>query len=274
MKCKIAVVQFKIKQFGVTENLQKAEKFIAKASNSGADIIVFPEDFVTGSIEGTGKLIDYNHTHRKHFQVLAKKYKINIVPGSIIEGGKTGVYNTAYYIDSNGKVIGKYRKVHLWISEQADYTPGNKAVVFKTKFGKIGLIICWDLAFPEIFRAMVKREVEIVICPSYWCYGDAGQGIKYDANSEAKQIDALCVARAFENEIILVHCNAAGAYQSVNYSDPSVGHSQITTPFKGVVKKLAHHKEVMFIQEIDTAILSVAEKSYQIRKNLKSKLVL
>lgn len=274
MKCKIAVVQFKIKQFGVKENLQKAEKFIVKAAASGADIVVFPEDFVTGSIEGTGKLIDYNHQYRKHFQTLAKKYHINIVPGSIIEGDKTGVYNTTYYIDASGTVKAKYRKVHLWLSEKKDYTPGNKEVVFKTKFGNIGLIICWDLAFSEIFRAMVKKDVEIVICPSYWCYGDAGQGVKYDTNSEAKQIDALCVARAFENEIIVVHCNAAGVYPYVNYNDPVVGHSQITIPFKGAIKKLNHHREVMFIQEIDTSILKVAEKSYQIRQDLKKKLVI
>ena len=120
---------------------------------------------------------------------------------------------------------------------------------------------------------MAKKGVNIVICPSFWCYGDAGNGIKYDANSETKLVDSLCVGRAFENEIIFVYCNAAGKLQLDKFQDTLIGHSQIAVPFKGAIKKLDHNKEEMFIQEVDTAILKDAERVYKIRNDLKSRIL-
>lgn len=272
MKFKIAVVQFKIGQFLLEKNLKKAEKFIKRAASSKANIIVFPEDFVTGPIEGKKKFADPENKYRKHFQYLAKKYKIDIVPGSFIEEEKSKLYNTTYYIDSNGKIKSRYRKINLWLSERKYFTAGRKVSVFKTKYGKIGLIICWDLIFPEIFRKMVRKGVDMVICPSYWLRGDAGNGIKYDADSEIKLVDSLCIGRAFENEIIFVYCNAGRKLRIGKIQDTLIGHSQITVPFKGVIKKLEHNNEEMFIQEVDTTILKVAEKSYKIRDDLKNRI--
>jgi len=273
MKLKIAVVQFEIKRFPPDVNLKKAEEFIKKASFSKAQIVVFPEDFVTDPIVGKREYADSTHKYRNHFQYLAKKYSIDTVPGSIIEEDKLGLHNTTYYIDSKGKALSRYRKVNLWHPERNYITPGNEVPVFKTKFGKVGLMICWDLIFPEIFRKMVAQGVEIIICPSYWCYGDAGNGIKFDKNSEIKLVDSLCVGRAFENEIIFVYCNAAGKLNLGKYSDTLIGHSQITMPFKGCIKKLDHNNEEMFVQEVDTAILKVAEESYKIREDFRKRVL-
>lgn len=273
MKIKIAVVQFKIEQFSPEENLKKAEEFIKKASFSKAHIIVFPEDFITGPILGKREFADSENKYVKHFQRLAFRYKIDIVPGSIIEEEKGSLYNTSYYIDSNGKIRARYKKINLWLPERKYLTAGNEVSVFNTKYGKIGLIICWDLIFPEIFRKMTKKGVQMVICPSYWCQGDAGRGVKIDLNSEIKLVDSLCNARAFENEIILVYCNAAGKFYFNKIEDSLIGHSQITIPFRGAIKKLNHNKEEMFVQEVDSEILKVAEKSYKIRYDLKHRIL-
>jgi predicted amidohydrolase len=273
MKFKIAVVQFEIKQFSPEINLKHAEEFIKKAAFLKSNIIVFPEDFVTGPAERKKEFADPKNTYRDYFKDLAKKYEIDIVPGSIMEADNHGLHNTTYYIDSLGKIKARYRKVHLWLPERPYITPGHSVAVFNTKYGKIGLIICWDLFFPEIFRKMVKKGVNIVICPSYWCYSDAGKGIKYDANSEIKLVDSLCVGRAFENEIIFVYCNAAGKSPPENLKDDLLGHSQIAVPFKGCIKKLEHNKEEMFIQEVDTAILKVAEGVYNIKADLKKRIL-
>ena len=130
------------------------------------------------------------------------------------------------------------------------------------------MIICWDLMFPEVFRAMVKDKVEIVICPSYWCFEDAGKGMMHDPDSEVKLVNALCISRAFENEIVLVYANAAGRLTGGENTDTLIGQSQVTVPFKGVLKSLSHNRESMFSQEIDTAILADAEEAYEIRKDL------
>lgn len=276
MKLKIAVVQFENKRLAVDTNLKKAENFIKKASNSKAQIIVFPEDFITGPLvyKNVYKLyVDDKGRYRKFFSVLAKKYKIDIVPGSFIEKYKSAFYNTSYYIDKKGEIKAKYQKINLWHSERKNISFGSKISVCNTKYGKIGLIICWDLIFPEIFRKMLNYGAEIIICPSFWCYGDAGKGQKYDKNSEIKLVDSLCIARAFENEIIIVYCNAAGKLELGKYSNTLIGHSQITAPFKGCIKKLEHNKEEMFIEEIDTAILKIAEKAYKIKKDFKNRVL-
>jgi len=158
MKLKIAVVQFEIKRLSPEFNLKKAEKFIKKASFLKAQIVVFPEDFVTDPIVGKRQYADSTNKYGNHFQYLARKYSIDIVPGSIIEEDKLGLHNTTYYIDSGGEVKSRYRKVNLWHPERSYITPGLEVPVFKTKFGKVGLIICWDLIFPEIFRKMVKKK--------------------------------------------------------------------------------------------------------------------
>ncbi len=277
MKVKIAVVQFKIKQYSPNINLNRAEEFIKKASSLKANIIVFPEYFITGPIigkENYEKFSDSDKKYVKHFQKLSKKYKIDIVPGSILEKSKFGLHNVTYYIDSKGKIKSEYKKINLWHPERYNINPGNKITVFNTKYGKVGLIICWDLIFPEIFRKMLSRGVDIVICPSYWCYGDNGIiGNSYDKNSEIKLVDSTCITRAFENEIALIYCNAAGNIKVEKYNDTLIGHSQITVPFKGSIKKLDHNKEEMFIQEIDTKILKDSEKVYKIRKDTKTRIL-
>ncbi len=113
---------------------------------------------------------------------------------------------------------------------------------------------------------MVRQGVEIVICPSYWCFEDAGSGMKYDTNAEVKLVNALCVARAFENEIILVYANAAGVGKYQGIEERLIGRSQITVPFKGALRVLEHNQEEMFIEEVDTSILNDAEAAYQLRR--------
>jgi predicted amidohydrolase len=269
MNIKIAVVQFAINQFAPEKNLAKAEQFIEEAASEN-NLIVFPEDFVVGPLHGRNEFVDYNRHYVKYFQQLASKYSIDIVTGSITEGDDTGLlYNATFYIDCSGEIRGRYCKVNLWLPERSYITPGSETSVFDTRFGKVGLIICWDLMFPEIFRAMAKEGVEIVICPSYWCFEDAGDGMKHDPNAEIKLVNALCVARAFENEIVLVYANAAGRMTSAEHTDTLIGQSQITVPFKGALNSLPHNQEAMFFQEVDTAILTDAEQAYEIRKDLK-----
>ena len=269
MRLNIAVVQFSITQFAPEENLRKAEQFIQAAVSQHAQIIVFPEDFVTGPLSGNSEFADYEGRYVKHFQYLAAKYALDIVPGSIIEGHSGGLYNTTYYIDKTGEIKGRYEKVNLWIPERSYLCPGTELPVFETAYGKVGLIICWDLMFSETFRRMVKQDVDIVICPSYWCFEDAGIGIKHDANAEVKLVNALCVSRAFENEVVLVYANAAGSKNIEG--EQLIGRSQITVPFKGALNVLNHNGEAMFVQEVDTTLLQDAEQSYEIRNDLRTR---
>lgn len=274
MQITIAVVQFQIEQFAPERNLARAEQFIQAAVAQQAQLIVFPEDFVLGPLNGRADLADFDQRYVRHFQTLAAQYAIDIAPGSIIEGDETGLYNTAYYIDHTGALLGRYRKVNLWLSERSYLDPGREAVVCDTRFGKIGLAICWDLAFPELFRAMVTQGAELVLCPSYWCYEDAGIGMRHNPDSEITFVNALCIARAFEQEIILVYANAAGELNLGEEHGTLIGHSQVTAPFLGALHLCADNQETMFVQSVDTALLADAETAYEIRRDLQKGLFL
>lgn len=269
MQLKVAVVQFEISPFAPQENVEKAEEFIRQAAEQDADLIVFPEDFLAGPLEGHIELADFDSRYVKRFQQLAMQYGIDIVPGSIIEGDENGLYNTTYYIDQQGDILGRYRKVNLWLPERSYITPGTSTAVFETRFGKVGLIICWDLMFPEIFRAMVSEGVEMVICPSYWCLEDAGKGQKLNQYSEVMLVNALCLARAFENEVALVYANAAGKHVFEQGTNTLVGQSQITVPFKGPLDIAMDNAETMLVEEVDLDVLAVAEEAYEIRSDLR-----
>lgn len=114
---------------------------------------------------------------------LAKKLHINIVPGTIIETEKKEtlsnkdsqepkdhiLYNTAYFISSSGDIVGKYRKKNIWHPERPHLTSsGNDPhEVLDTEVGKVGMLICWDLAFPEAFRELIANGAEIIIIPTF-----------------------------------------------------------------------------------------------------------
>lgn len=101
----------------------------------------------------------------------------------------------------------------------------------------------------------------------HWCYEDAGEGVKHDPNAEVMLVNSLCVTRAFEQEIVLIY--------SVRYDgaeERPIGRSQITVPFRGALARLDHNQEAMFIQTVDTAILQDAERSYEIRRDLRERL--
>ncbi|MGB4420561.1 MAG: carbon-nitrogen hydrolase family protein [Candidatus Saccharimonadales bacterium] len=271
MKFKIAVVQFDSQIHEPKQNLIKAERFIKEASEKGAGVIIFPEDFITAPIWNKLDLIDRNFTYRDMFIRFAKEYKIDIITGSFLEENKTGDYNTSYYIDFKGRVKARYQKNNLWLTERNYITSGNEVSVFNTRFGKAGIVICWDLAFPEMFRRMVSKGVKIVYCPSWWGYKDTKIALKYDLNAEPKFVKALCQARAMENGIILVYCNSAGEITVDNYHNELLGCSQVAVPFKGVQKILDHNKEEMFIEEVDTQIVKDHEKGYKIKRDLKNR---
>ncbi len=273
MKFKIALVQLKIKRFEPETNLSRIENFIKKAREDDAELIVFPEYFITDPLIGKTEYADEDQKYKKHFQALADKYAIDIVTGSLIEKDKKGFYNTTYYIDSEGEILSQYRKVNLWLPERDFISAGNKVPVFDTKFGRVGVIICWDIAFPEMFRKMVKQGAQIILCPSYWCYGEAGNGIEIAPSYEIKLIDALCEVRAYENEVVFAYCNAAGGSLQKDTTQTLIGHSQLTVPFKGCIKRLEHNSEEMFVEEVDMSILDIAEESKKIREDLKNRVL-
>lgn len=164
---------------------------------------------------------------------MARECETNIFTGSFIEkdGGK--LYNTALFIDRNGDIKGKYRKIHLFADEAEYISRGEDITVCKTDIGIVGMSICYDLRFPELYRALSKRGAEIMLS----CY--ALPAVR------AEHWRILTPARALENQAFFASCGCAGVNEGVEYS----GGSMVVSPYGSVIGEAKKRGDV-----IDTSI--------------------
>jgi predicted amidohydrolase len=180
---KVAVIQFKAST-NKEVNLKKIVAYISKASSKNAILCAFPEFmmFYTNSFQTPKQLASLAETINGNFintiATAAKKNKIQVI-GSFYEKSekKDRVYDTAFVIDKLGKVISTYRKIHLYdalgFRESNKMVSGNKiSKPVKTSIGKIGMMICYDLRFPEISRSLAVAGSEVLVAPSAWVKGN------------------------------------------------------------------------------------------------------
>src|SRR5882762_2243415 len=170
------------------EGLDQFAELIARAGDQKADIVCLPE-----GITLVGTQLDYISASEpvpgpttQFLGNLARKYKLYIVAG-ILERKGEAVYNTAVLIDRTGKLAGTYHKVSLPREEiDGGVTPGDALPVFDTDFGRIGMMICWDVTYPEQARTLAKQGAEVIFLPIW-----GGTLV-------------LAKARAIENQVYLV----------------------------------------------------------------------
>lgn len=247
MQLSIAIVQFAVIPSKPIQNIERMEEFIQKAAKKGAQLVVFPEDAVCGPLLGQTAFVASAPAYLKHFQTLAVKYGVDLVPGSWTVQDGTLLYNTAYYINKDGTVAGSYSKINLWGTEKAAITPGAGVSVFPTAHGMVGLIICWDIAFPLLFADMNALGVELVISPTYWSFTRPADDVAEVVDDEILLIDSLCTTRAFENNILFAYCNAAGDLRTEGIDAVLSGRSQVTHPLDKVLAKAEGNGEEMIL---------------------------
>lgn len=196
---KICLVQCHSKQ-DVNSNLNFAKKAIEKAVKKGCDLIVFPEMFLTGYIatEQTKTIaITKSDDLIRDLQTVCKLNNIACVFG-FPRKEKSRIFNSACFIDRNGEMVGIYDKTHLFGDEKLYFSAGNELKVFDTSFGKIGLLICYDIEIPESARMLALDGAEMIICIS-------ANMKPYD------NLHKMCIiSRAIENSIPVVYCNYTG----------------------------------------------------------------
>lgn len=250
MEVTIALAQCAVEPANPAANLKRIEELVKEASKRGAQIVVFPEDAVTGPLAGQIAFVDQAPVYLAHFQALAIKYDLDLVPGTWVVRQDNALYNTAHYINRDGSVAGTYRKIHLWDTERAAITPGAAVSVFPTAHGLVGLIICWDISFPEMFQAMNKLGAQLVIAPTYWSFTRQGAGVDDVIDDEILLIDSLCTTRAFENDIVFAYCNAAGELKADGVNAVLSGRSQITHPADKVICKAEGNAEELLLARV------------------------
>jgi len=187
-KVRLAAVHFRPSGKSVAGNREEFAPLIADAAGQKADLVVLGE---TLTYFGTGKsFADVAEAvpgpSTDYFGTLAKKHNLYIVAG-LNERDRHLVYNVAVLIGPDGKVVGKYRKVCLPRGEiAAGIAPGDEYPIFETRFGKVGLMVCYDGFFPEVARRLSNRGADVIAWPVWGCN------------------PMLAGARACENHVYLV----------------------------------------------------------------------
>ena len=216
-------------------NLSVAEKLIPQAVTGGADLLAFPEVFLyIGPSAGklaVAETLDGPTVGR--FRAAAGKHRMIILLGSIHERSETEtsrVYNTSVLIDRDGEIAAVYRKVklfdvelpHLRIKESESIIPGSEQPpVVSTDIGNIGLTICFDLRFPDIYQSLRARGAEIVFVPS-----------NFTAPTGEAHWSVLLRARAIENQFFVAAPAQVGQH---NPRYRSYGHSLLADPWGRVL---------------------------------------
>jgi len=238
--------QFQVLPGEIDANLNKIEVALPHFADCNCRLLVLPEMFSCG--------FDYPFLQQRAAatpEVLetlrgwARRYGIVLV-GSLPEAGEGKVYNTSYVIEADGAVAGAYRKVHLFSLHREDiyFRAGEKHFVCDTSIGRLGILICYDLRFPELARTLAIKQAEILCISAQW------------PTARIDHWSVLLRARAIENQLFVVGCNGCGQAGKLILG----GHSAVISA-GGQAIAAANGAEARIVGELDFAeMVSLREK--------------
>lgn len=234
----VSGVQMDVLQKAQEENVERALKRIEEAARQGARAVALPELFTTG--------FDYEYVRRvaapfpnpvtEALGEAARGLEITLVGGSLPERAGARIYNTSTLFDPKGRLQGKYRKVHLFppMEEDRNFRPGRGSRVFETDLGRVGLLLCYDLRFPEEARSLASQGMEVLFLPSEF------------PDPRRVHWRTLIRARAIENQAYVVAVNRVGS----DGRDTFFGETSIIDPW-GETLASAGGGEAIVTAEID-----------------------
>jgi omega-amidase len=242
---KIAAAQIACALGDVDANVRKMREFSSRAKDAGADFVVFPE------MADTGYAMPVIQEHATtwtegavpQLQQIAKTLAIGIISGvSERDGGS--IYNSQVAIAANGKIVANYRKTHLFspppIEEHKCFSPGDKLVSFSADRFRLGLTICYDLRFPEVYRTLAcEEDVNVFIISSAWPF------------PRVEHQRVLAAARAIENQSYVILSNRVGKDDGVAFC----GSSAIIDAYGVAIAAASADREELIVGEISEEVI-------------------
>jgi predicted amidohydrolase len=232
-------------------NLETAERLVAQAASTGADVVVLPEKW-----NAIGDAAVYHATAEPleggesvaAMSDWARRYGITLVGGSIAERreGREKLSNTSVVFDADGHIVAVYRKIHLFdvevggvvYRESEAEEPGDEPVVVEVENWKIGLSVCYDIRFPELYRILTLEGAQLVTVPAH-----------FTTPTGKDHWHVLLRARAIENQLYVA---AAAQVGQTLPGKPAYGRSLIADPW-GIVVAQAPDEETVIAAELDRA---------------------
>ena len=261
---KLALAQFSSKRENKKANLQKIEELTLKAKNQEADLVIFPEMSLTGYVV-KDQVYELAETIPgpavEKVEALAKKTGMHIIFGmpELSEKTQATLFNTAVFVGPNG-FIGKYRKMYLpthgVFEEKRYFRQGYEPAVFETDLGKIGLTICYDVFFPEVFRLTRLAGAQLIVCIS------ASPAVR------RSYFEILTSARAIENTAYLAYVNLSGIEDGLQFW----GGSRLVSPTGDVLVKAKYDEEDFVTCQVDYNDLRAAETFIPTLRDLRPEL--
>ncbi|MEA4932680.1 MAG: nitrilase-related carbon-nitrogen hydrolase [Lawsonibacter sp.] len=250
-----------------SENLENMVRLFKKAmeGNINVDVVTFPEYCYYSPLdinESRQVAIDLDQPHifLDTMKALAKEYHVNLIPGSFVTRADDGrVKNTIVFINRDGEIIARYDKIHLMVAasydESAYVSPGSQMCVFDSDLGRIGMMVCYDLRFPEQARSMCLDGAKVLFVSSMF---PAGAPLP----TRVDDWDILVKSTALTNMTYVVATNQFGSVHGEN----SFGRSCLVDP-KGLAEAFAGGRECIVYGEIDLEYQAALQENLGVWRN-------
>lgn len=249
---KISCLQMNMRLGETEANFAHAGALIRAAAAAAPDVIVLPETWNTGFFpkEDLAARSDLDGSRvRAEIGGLAKELGVNIVAGSVSNIKQGRVYNTSYTFDRAGVCVNEYDKIHLFtpLGEPDYYAAGSQAPLFRLDGVACGLIICYDLRFPELARTLALQGAEVLFAVSQW------------PAVRASQAEILAKARAIENQAFLAYANSCGKAGETVFG----GQSALIDPW-GRALAQAGESEAIITADFDLSVIQKIRQSINV----------
>jgi len=242
---KIALLQMDSNQNDIAGNLKKIIARVEEASQKKANLMISCELGMSAFLFSRAEYVSVAQTipgpATDEVGVYAKKANSYVVFG-LPEKDGSDLYNSIAVVGPKGNLVAKYRKMHLWLSENQTFKRGNELCLFDTEFGKIGSTICYDIMYPEIYRALASKGAGIITHSTGMVTTEDCDKFGWDSNL----YNSMVKVRAWENQVYIPSCNRCGNDQFLYF----LANSCIGTPWGTLAGKLGD-AEGMLIETTD-----------------------
>ena len=235
----------------VESNVATAERMLNEAADGDADLAALPETFTyLGSSEGrraAAEPVPGPTTDR--LATVARDRSMWVLGGSVIESEGDRIFNTSALIDRTGEVVARYRKIHLYdvdlpgqppFRESATFAPGEQLVTHETDTARVGLSICYDLRFPELYRGLMVLGAEVLFVPAQFQYATGKD-----------HWEVLLRARAIENLCFVVAPAQWGTFGAPDQGRRSYGNSMVVDPWGRVLVRAPDEGDGVWFADLD-----------------------
>ena len=260
---RVAVCQMRAGE-NVDRNLELVERLIAEAADGGAELAALPEylDFMGPDPARAGAASAVPGPVTERLGTAARRGSLWILGGGILEASGSHVHDTSVLIHPDGEVVATYRKIHLYdvelpdqppIRESDSITPGDQLVTHRVGDVRVGLSICYDVRFPELYRGLVAQGAQVLSVPA-----------QFQHTTGRDHWHALLRARAIENQCFVVAPAQWGTFGAPEHGRRSFGHSLVVDPWGRVLVEAPEEGDGVWFADLDLEAQRSLRRSFPV----------